>query len=206
LENVGLSDAESVRTFFLGKAVLDIGGGFGGAPRIFLGIARHVTVADPIFAEPNWNELFLSDLGKIGMKMDLLKGKIREALESERSGLEARLIESSRIRAEMLFWVDFNPIAPRGGLSINPSYGEHLVNVPDSSQDVVFLNHVLFKDTAYPERILVEAFRVLASGGKIFVNNTHSDEKVRFFRGFEKDWNVVFHRSDSVISVEMTRK
>ncbi len=165
---------------FGGKIVLDLGGGFGGLPWLLKFYAKHITVVDPIFADDHGKEQLDSDLLKIAARIDFVQERLKTPNLDEfvHGLLKKNELESEKIYEETKRWKSYNPETDRN-ITRNSSFGENLEGIADHSQDVIFLNHVITKDTVRIPELFAEIERVLAPNGRLFISNVNDAEERR---------------------------
>ena len=180
LSMLGFQSQWTVYPDFLEKNVLDIGGWFGWLAPVLSHSAQQITVVDPIFNEKNFDDYYRDDLRKLESKRQLIQQySTSDIPDSVRLIRQRNLNEMDKVYKESLWWKEYDSIEEHAHIKRNPSYGENLVWIPDESQDFVFANYVLLKDTVRPEDFLHEVIRVLKKWGTLIVSDYEMKETVR---------------------------
>lgn len=181
---------------FKWKNVIDIGWWFWWLAKNIVDFAKKLIIVDPIFSE---------DIEKTFKKniedQEYFIYTRKESLKNDRtkSHIHAQIQEWNIVLEEMKWWINYTkenfPNVER-----NPSYAEKIVWIENNSQDYVFCNYVLSKETIDIEDAIKELNRILKSGWKIIYSDYEKDEKLltEFKKYFkleiiydEKDWIII---------------
>lgn len=182
---------------FKWKNVVDLWWWFWWLAKNIVNYANNITIVDPIFLEKNINDILnkniIEQVRLINAREDLVKSNPNVPKETPNS------IESKKVLEEMKWWINYTkenfPNVER-----NPSYAEKIVWIENNSQDYVFCNYVLSKETIDIEDAIKELNRILKSGWKIIYSDYEKDEKLltEFKKYFkleiiydEKNWIII---------------
>ncbi|MCF7835316.1 class I SAM-dependent methyltransferase [Candidatus Gracilibacteria bacterium] len=181
--------------YFEGKKVLDLGGGFGGMPFLLEDMVNQYIVCDPSFMENikenalNKNiiaqEFFVAGDQE---KLSLINKELVDFDFDERNGmykynelldrsnnLSAILDKKQKILDYIDMWKNFNQ-EKHPKIIINPSKGENIKGVENTSQDIVLICHILDKSYVNYLGIIAEASRILKSDGEILIVEDADDD------------------------------
>ncbi|MDD2907703.1 MAG: methyltransferase domain-containing protein [Candidatus Gracilibacteria bacterium] len=185
---------------FKGKNIVDLGGGFGGVAKILNSAANNITIVDPIFSEDI--ERYLEN--NIENQKYFIYAR-KEFLKNNRnkSHINAEIFEGETVLEEIKWWLDYSP-TKYPNVTRNPSYAENIVGVGNESQDFVFCNYVLSKETIDLNDAIKELNRILKSGGKIIYSDYGRDEKL--IEEFKKYFSVeISHEGKDGIIIICTK-
>lgn len=182
---------------FKWKNVVDLWWWFWWLAKNIVNYVNNITIVDPIFIEENIDNLLnkniIEQVRLINARNDLVKSNPNIPKETPNS------IESKKVLEEMKWWINYSQIKYPNVIR-NPSYAENIVWIENNSQDYVFCNYVLSKETIDIEDAIKELNRILKSGWKIIYSDYEKDEKllIEFKKYFkleiiydEKDWIII---------------
>lgn len=194
-------ERESLRAQFFGKRLLDIGGGFSGLGPLLAKVGANVTVADPIFFEPDALERFRSEKSRISQFIEdaqaILENPRLATTSKQTPLLRENLKHFEEILYEMSAWDTYDPKIEKN-LTRIAGLAENLFEVPDGVMDGVFLINVVGKDTFSPNEAFEEICRVLIPGGRVFIAN-HPENGLHQIHAFvrlflQRGWKMQFQQ------------
>lgn len=182
---------------FKWKNVVDLWGWFWWLAKNIVDFAKELTIVDPIFLEENIDEVIQQNIESQKTFIYLREKHINE--NPEKKHIIPQIQEWNIVLEEMKWWIDYNPVK-YPNVNRNPSYAENIIWIDDKSQDFVFCNYVLSKETIDLEDAIKELNRILKSWWKIIYSDYEKDEKLltEFKKYFkleiiydEKDWIII---------------
>lgn len=166
---------------FIWKNILSIGWGFWGVAPVLSDSARQIILVDPIFWEEKLDQYYTEDEQKILERIRLRENYF--AANQHLTHIPADINEARIVLQEFYWWKQYDPKGIHRHIMRNSSYGEELKWIPDGSQDNIFINYVLLKETVQLEKFLWEANRVLWKNGEIILSDyempTHALQAIR---------------------------
>jgi len=182
---------------FKWKNVVDLWWWFWWLAKNIVNYANNITIVDPIFLEKNIDEVIQQNIESQKKFIYLREKHINE--NPEKKYIIPQIQEWNIVLEEMKWWINYTK-ENFPNVTRNPSYAENIVWVENNSQDFVFCNYVLSKETIDIEDAIKELNRILKSGWKVIYSDYEKDEKLlmEFKKYFkveiiydEKDWIII---------------
>lgn len=160
---------------FKWKNVIDLWWWFWWLAKHIEDYANNITIVDPIFLEKNidniLNKNIIEQIRLINAREDLVKSNPTIPIETPNS------IESKKVLEEMKWWINYSTLKFPNVIR-NSSYAENIVWIENESEDFVFCNYVLSKETIDIENAIREINRVLKSRWQLIFTEYERDEKI----------------------------
>lgn len=160
---------------FKWKNVIDLWWWFWWLAKHIVDYANNITIVDPIFLEKNidsiLNKNIIEQVRLINTREDLVKSNPTIPTETQNS------IESKKVLEEMKWWINYSKIKYPNVIR-NSSYAENIVWIWNETQNFVFCNYVLSKETIDIEDAIKEINRVLKSRWQLIFTEYERDEKI----------------------------
>lgn len=166
----------SVYPDFFWKNVLDIWGGFWWvAPNLSFS-ASEIIVADPSFRQENISEMLEKE---VKWQNEVIRLRTNFFVKNpNKLNVKEDIEEAENVLQDLTWWQREYTKERYPHIRRNISYWENLMWIDDNSQDYVFLNYVLSKETVEFEKVINEVKRVLKKGWKLIVSDYHMEDKV----------------------------
>lgn len=154
---------------FVWKNIIDIGWWFWWLAPTLQTSAKSIIVVDPIFRINDLNSRL--DI-QINAQEDYLSTRTRYLNEhKDNKNAKYDVDEMQQVFDDLNWWKNGYTKEKYPHIKRNNSFWENIVWVESGSQDYVFLNFVLWKDSVHLWKMLNEVLRVLKKGWKIIVSD-----------------------------------
>lgn len=182
---------------FKWKNVLDLWWWFWWLAKNIVDFAKKITIVDPIF-----NEDIEKALRKNIEDQEYFLYLRKESLKNDRtkSHIHAQIFEWENVLEEMKWWLNYNPDTFQNVIR-NPYFAENIEWVENESEDFVFCNYVLSKETIDIEKAVKEISRILKSGWKLIYSDYERNEKLldEFKKYFKLE--IIYDKDDWIIII-----
>lgn len=184
-------DQDLICDDFLWKNILDIWWGFSWVATLLNNCAWKIIVVDPIFSDKDINSILQEN---IDSQQEIISLR-REYYHKDKTNRKvlSDIAEASLVLDEIKWWEQYS-VENFPNVERNSSFWENMIWIENDSQDFIFLNYVISKDSVSPIDLINEIKRVKKQNWVLIICDYKINQEVISY--IQKSFSDVEIKSD----------